>query len=105
MKRSELTKRKKKVVRIDQVRIVQGPNCPHTGNGTRHLLKCLELDGKFETEHMMKRDIAANSLKIVFKNLDSVKRYDKNKHEQFCFKSMGKFQLGLTYFGQFSYSV
>ena len=46
-----------------------------------HLLECVELNGqlinKSETYRMVRGNIAATSLKMLWKNLYSVKCYDK----------------------------
>ena len=51
------------------------------GNETGHLLEFVELYGKLinksETQRMVRRNIAATSLKMLLKNLYSVKCYDK----------------------------
>ena len=55
-----------------------------------------------ETKHMLRRDIAATSLKILSKNHDSIKCYDKTNIE-ICTLSMRKiFSWGLIYIGQFT---
>ena len=52
------------------------------GHETGHLLEYVKLYGKFinksETKHMLRRNIAATSLKIIWENLYSVKCYDKS---------------------------
>ena len=55
------------------------------GNETGHLLKCVKLFGKFininETQNVLKRTIAATSLKISCKNLYQVKSYDGRQEQ------------------------
>ena len=50
------------------------------GNETGHLLECGNLNVRFinkcETYHMLRRNIVATSLKILWKNLHSIKCYD-----------------------------
>ena len=55
---------------------------------------------------MLRRDVAASSLKILYEDFTSVKRYGnlENKSEYFCIKSIGKIQVGLS-FGQFIFHV
>ena len=64
------------------------------GNETGHLLEYVELYGKIvnksETWHMWRRNIAASWLKIVWKNLYSVKCYDKSKNNVF---TLGLWQI------------
>ena len=51
------------------------------GNEMGHLLECVELNGKLinksEIWRMLRRNSAATSLKMLLKNLYSVKCYDK----------------------------
>ena len=51
---------------------------------------------------MMRRNVAATSLKIVCKNLHSVKFYDKTNMNAFALSLCEKISWGLTYFGQFN---
>ena len=72
-----------------------------------HLLECVELYGKLinksKTKHMVRRTIAAASLKMLWNNLYSIKCYDKlRKHECIYIKYMEKFWWGLIYFDQFT---
>ena len=57
-------------------------------NKTEHLLKYEELHRKFNNKaeilHMLKRNIAAFLLKILCKNLNSVKHYDKTNMWGIC---------------------
>ena len=46
---------------------------------------------------MLRGNIAASSLKLVWKNLNSVNCYE-NKHECNYIKSVGKFPVGLNLF-------
>ena len=75
------------------------------GNETGHLLECVELYGKFinkdETLHMLRRNIAATTLKNLWKHLNSVKCYDKSKMNVFTLSLWEKFRCGLIYFDQF----
>ena len=52
------------------------------GNDTGHLLECVELYGKFinkfKTKNMLKGNIAASLLKVLWKTLYSGKYYDKS---------------------------
>ena len=70
--------------------------------GRKHLLKYLKLYRKYinirESQHKLRRNVAASSLKFVCKNLYSVKRYDKTNTNVLCIKSMGKIHLGLYLF-------
>ena len=50
-----------------------------------------------ETQHMLRRNIAATSLKILCKNLNLVKRYDKTNMKDFAI-SLREFELGLNLF-------
>ena len=49
------------------------------GNETGHIVESVALYGKFinKSETLLRRNIAATSLKILWKNLYSVKCYDK----------------------------
>ena len=71
------------------------------GNETGHLLKCVKLYRKFininETLHIMRRNIAATSLKISCTNLYSVKSYDETTMKVFALSLWEKFSWGLTY--------
>ena len=75
------------------------------GNETGHLLECVELYGKFinkdETLHMLRRNIAATTLKTLWKNLNSVKCFDKSKMNVFTLSLWENFRCGLIYFDQF----
>ena len=79
------------------------------GNETGHLLKFVKLYGKFinknETQHMLRRNIAATSLKVWWKNLYSVKCYDKSNMDVYTFSLWENFRWGLIYFDQFIYYV
>ena len=79
------------------------------GNETGHLLKCVKLYRKVNnmsgTWHSLRRNIAATSLKILFKNLYSVKKYDKTNIMVFALRQREKCSWGLTYFDQFIYSI
>ena len=72
------------------------------GNKTGHLLDCVELYGKFintsETQHMLRDNNAATSLKILSKNLYSVKYYNKSNMNVFTLSLWENFQWGLIYF-------
>ena len=74
-------------------------------NKTGHLLESVELHGKFinenETSHMLRGNIAAPSLKILWKNLNSVKCYDKSNMNVFTLSQCENFRWGLIYFDQF----
>ena len=50
---------------------------------------------------MLRRNIAAPSLKILWKNLNSVKCYDKSNMNIFTLSQWGNFRWGLIYFDQF----
>ena len=71
------------------------------GNETGHLLECVELYGKFinknETWHMLRGNIDATSLKILWKNLYSVKCYDKSNMNVFTLSLWENFRWGLIY--------
>ena len=71
-----------------------------------HLLGCVELYGnlinKSETWHMERVNIAAAWLKILWRNLYSVKFYDKSNINVF---SLGLWEIlgwGVNYFDQFT---
>ena len=51
---------------------------------------------------MVRRNSAATSLKMIWKNLYSVKCYDKVNMNVFTLSLWGNFWLGLIYFDQFS---
>ena len=74
------------------------------GNETGHLLKCVTLFRKFtninETYHVLRRNIAATSLKISFVNLYSVKSYDETTLIVFALSLWKKISWGLTYFDE-----
>ena len=75
------------------------------GNETRHLLKCVKLYRKLiiinETQHVLRRNIAATSLKISCKNLYSVKSNDETNMNVFALCLWEKISWGLTYFDEF----
>ena len=52
---------------------------------------------------MLRGNIAATLLKILWKNLYSVKCYDKSNMNVFTLNLWEKFLLGLIYFDQFTY--
>ena len=60
------------------------------GNETGHLLECVEVYGKLinksETQRMMRGNIAATTLKMLWKNLYSVKSYDTLNMNIFALK-------------------
>ena len=76
------------------------------GNKTGHLLKCVMLYRKFininETFHVLRRNIAATSLKISLINLYSVKSYDETNLKVFALSLWKNFSWGLTYFDEFT---
>ena len=51
---------------------------------------------------MLRGNIAAPSLKILWKNLNSVKCYDKSNKNVFTLSQWENFRWGLIYFDQFS---
>ena len=51
---------------------------------------------------MLRRNIAAPSLKILWKNLNSVKFYDKSNMNVFSLSQWENFRWGLIYFDQFT---
>ena len=57
------------------------------GDEIGHLLECVKLYGKFintsKTWHMLRGNIAANSLKILWKNLYLEKCYEKSNMNVF----------------------
>ena len=71
------------------------------GNETGHLLECVMLHGKVinknENYQMLKENIAATSLNILWKNLYALKCYAKCIY----IKSMGNFPTRLNLFDQF----
>ena len=75
------------------------------GNETGHLLKCVTLYRKFininETYQVLRRNIAALSLKISCTNLYSVKSYDETNLKVFGLSLWKKLSWGLTYFDEF----
>ena len=77
------------------------------GNETGHLLKCVKLYRKCINinEHLpvLRRNIAATSLKIPCINLYSVKSYDETNLKVFTLKLWEKFSWGLSYFDEFMY--
>ena len=77
------------------------------GNETGRLLECVELYGKFinksETQRMTRENIAATSLKMLWKNIYSVKCYDKLNMNVFTLSLWENFWWGLIYFDQFIY--
>ena len=79
------------------------------GNETGLLLEFVELYGKFinksETERMLRGNIAATLLKMPWKNLYSVKCYDKLNMNVFTLSLWENFRWGLIYFDQFSYTL
>ena len=50
---------------------------------------------------MLRENIAANSLKILWKNLDSLKYHDKLNMNVFTWSGWDNFWWGLIYFDQF----
>ena len=54
---------------------------------------------------MLRRNIDATSLKFLWKNLYSVKRYDKSNMTVFTLSLWENFRWGLIYFDQFSSKV
>ena len=50
---------------------------------------------------MLRGNIAASSLKILWKNLNSVKCYDKSNINVFTLSQWENFRWGLIYFDQF----
>ena len=70
-----------------------------------HLLKCVKLYGRFininETQNVLKRNIAATSLKISCKNLYEVKSYDGTNMKVFALSLLENFSWGLNYFDEF----
>ena len=77
------------------------------GNETGHLVKCVKLYRKIninETKHVLRRNIAATSLKISCKSLYSVKRYDETNMKVFALSLWEKFSWGLTYFDEFYFN-
>ena len=79
------------------------------GNETGRLLECVELYGKLinksETQRMVRRNISATSLKMLWKNLYSVKCYDKLNMNVFTLSLWENFWWGLIHFDQFIYFV
>ena len=77
------------------------------GNKTGHLLECVELYGKLinksETKRMVRGNISATSLKMLWKKLYSVKYYDKLNMNVFTLSLWENFWWGLIYFDQFIY--
>ena len=77
------------------------------GNETGISLKCVKLYRKMlnicETWHVLRRNIAATSLKISCINLYSVKSYDETNMKVFALNILEKFSWGLTYFDEFSF--
>ena len=75
------------------------------GNETELLLNCVDPDrksvNKSETWHMLRSDIAASSLNILWQNFDSVKRYDETNITIFALSLWEKYRWGLTSVGQF----
>ena len=75
------------------------------GNETGHLLKCVKHNRKFinksETLHMLKINIVASSLKIVRKNRDWTKSYDRTIMKVFTLCIWEYYSWSLTYFHQF----
>ena len=71
------------------------------GNETGHLLECVELYGKHinksETYRMVRRNIAATSLKILWENLYLVKCYDKINMNILTLSLWENFWWGLIY--------
>ena len=51
---------------------------------------------------MLRRNIAATLLKILWKNLHSVKCYDKSNMNVFTLSQWENFRWGLIYFDQFT---
>ena len=74
------------------------------GNETGRLLECVELYGKLinksETQGMVRGNIAATSLKLLWKNIYSVKCYDKLNMNVFTLSLWEKIWWGLIYFDQ-----
>ena len=64
------------------------------GIETGHLLKCVKLYRKFininEIQYVLRRDIAATSLKIACSNFYSVKSYDETNMKVFALSLLGK---------------
>ena len=54
---------------------------------------------------MLRRDIAASSLKIRLENFDPVKSYDKTNMTIFALSLWENYRMGLTSFGQFIIEV
>ena len=52
-------------------------------------------------KNVLRRNIAATWLKILCKNLYSVKRYDETNMKVFCISLWEIICLGLTYFNEF----
>ena len=75
------------------------------GNETGHLLECVELYGKLinksETQRMVKGNIAATSLKMLWKFFYLVKCYDKINLNVYTLSLWENFGWGLIYFYQF----
>ena len=76
------------------------------GNEMGHLLECVELYvkliNKSEIQLMLRENIAATSLKMLLKNLYSVKCYDKLNMNVLTLSLWENFWWGLIYFDQFS---
>ena len=76
------------------------------GNETGHLMKCVVLHRKFininETWYVLGRNIAVTSLKVLCKNLYSIKSYDKTNMKVFALSLWENFSWGLTYFDKFT---
>ena len=75
------------------------------GNEMGRLLDCVELYGKLinksKTQRMARENIAATSLKMLWKNMYSVKCYDKLNMNVFTLRLWENFWWGLIYFDQF----
>ena len=78
------------------------------GNETGPLYKLVDLSRKLinkcETWHMLRTDIAASSLEILYEAFNSVKSYCKTNLNIFVLILWEKYRWGLTSFGQFIYS-
>ena len=56
------------------------------------------MDNKFKTKTMLKGNIAASLLKVLWKTLYSVKYYDKSNMKVFTLSLLEHFRWGFIYF-------
>ena len=79
------------------------------GKETRHLLKSVKFYRKLininKTQYVLRRNIAATSLKISCKNLYSVKSYDETNMKVFALCLWENFSWGLTYFDEYKFEL